>query len=432
MSPSNKTCTQKTGSTHSRGSPKISSSRIRSEKGSGKNKDSENRLKRLETNVKSFSRKLGAIESSIQKIAEKITENVVITHKSATLGRLRAKFNMNYVNESFIRSKDISVAGAKCDVPDFAQFLSSTTLKSDCTLVVEGYRIPISKALLATYSVYFDTLFYGRFAESNKDEVELKEVSAAEFIPLLEAIYPSNNPEAVIGANMECLLRMANRYMVDNVTQRCAYYLIKHPGDVVEKLVFAQQYNLTGLMVCFQVINQREHERGDLTTQPLEGADRTPTCRYEVLSGGINGQPVRFANIGDQLIHKWTCDSEGMGMLVHSCFVRDGVGSEFALLDDRGCVTDISLLQPLTYTASLNSSYTPISAFKFADQMIVYFSCQITLCNKRDNGCEGITNNNLILWLSTPVNELAVGPEGSYSNLAASSMYFGHSWFFEA
>lgn len=94
-------------------------------------------------------------------------------------------------------------------------------------------------------------------------------------------------------------------------------------------------------------------------------------------------------------------------MLVHSCFVRDGIGSEFPLLDKRGsafiynnikkklnyrCPTDDTLMKPITYSPLLNESYTPpLAAFKFAEQMIVYFKCQITLCRKRDNGCEGIS-----------------------------------------
>ena len=80
-----------------------------------------------------------------------------------------------------------------------------------------------------------------------------------------------------------------------------------------------------------------------------------------------------------------------MGILVHSCFVRDGIGNEFALVNERGCSTDTSLVVPLVYSDDLSSASTPIAAFKFADQMIVYFTCQVTLCNKVNNGCEGIT-----------------------------------------
>ena len=35
-----------------------------------------------------------------------------------------------------------------------------------------------------------------------------------------------------------------------------------------------------------------------------------PICRYEILEGGPTGQPVQFALVGDQVYHKWTCDTE--------------------------------------------------------------------------------------------------------------------------
>uniref|UniRef100_A0AC35UG18 ZP domain-containing protein n=1 Tax=Rhabditophanes sp. KR3021 TaxID=114890 RepID=A0AC35UG18_9BILA len=116
-----------------------------------------------------------------------------------------------------------------------------------------------------------------------------------------------------------------------------------------------------------------------------------PICSYQVLSGSENGSSVQFASIGDLLYHKWSCESNEMGMLVHTCIVKDAVQNSFTIIDNRGCITDKSLLQPLNYSSSLNSVYAPISAFKFADQMSVFFSCQITLCRKVLNGCEGIT-----------------------------------------
>uniref|UniRef100_A0A914H3P7 ZP domain-containing protein n=1 Tax=Globodera rostochiensis TaxID=31243 RepID=A0A914H3P7_GLORO len=133
---------------------------------------------------------------------------------------------------------------------------------------------------------------------------------------------------------------------------------------------------------------ERKLEVGDLPPFDVNGTKEAPVCTYEVLK---DGEAIRYANVGDVLVHRWSCDTEELGMLVHSCIIRDGLGHSFALLDQRGCVTDSSLLAPLTYTGQLNSSSTPINTFKYADQMIVYFGCQITLCDKRENGCEGIT-----------------------------------------
>ncbi|KAI3415321.1 hypothetical protein GPALN_004934 [Globodera pallida] len=133
---------------------------------------------------------------------------------------------------------------------------------------------------------------------------------------------------------------------------------------------------------------ERKLEVGDLPPFDVNGTKEAPVCTYEVLK---DGEAIRYANVGDVLVHRWSCDTEELGMLVHSCIIRDGLGHSFALLDQRGCVTDSTLLAPLTYTGQLNSSSTPINTFKYADQMIVYFGCQITLCDKRENGCEGIT-----------------------------------------
>ncbi|KAH7727458.1 Protein CUTL-12 [Aphelenchoides avenae] len=148
---------------------------------------------------------------------------------------------------------------------------------------------------------------------------------------------------------------------------------------------------------CFYRDNRDRLEQrvliGDLPERPLTGADRTPTCSYSVLNGSVDGEAVRFANIGDPLVHRWACDSDSMGMLVHSCSVRDNIGNDFPLVNQRGCVTDEALISPLTYNEQLNIAYMSMRAFKFADQMVVYFTCQVTLCDKRDTGCEGITVN---------------------------------------
>ncbi|KHN87071.1 Cuticlin-1 [Toxocara canis] len=65
-----------------------------------------------------------------------------------------------------------------------------------------------------------------------------------------------------------------------------------------------------------------------------------PICRYEILDGGPTGQPVQFATIGQQVYHKWTCDSETVDTfcaVVRSCFVDDGNGDNVQLLNEEGC-----------------------------------------------------------------------------------------------
>lgn len=72
----------------------------------------------------------------------------------------------------------------------------------------------------------------------------------------------------------------------------------------------------------------------------------------QILEGGPTGQPIKYAVIGEQVYHKWTCDSETVDTfcaVVHSCFVDDGNGDAVTLLDDSGCALDKYLLNNLEY-----------------------------------------------------------------------------------
>uniref|UniRef100_A0A914ZZ93 ZP domain-containing protein n=1 Tax=Parascaris univalens TaxID=6257 RepID=A0A914ZZ93_PARUN len=130
---------------------------------------------------------------------------------------------------------------------------------------------------------------------------------------------------------------------------------------------------------------------GNLPTTEIVQGEQLPTCIYEVLNGSLSGDPVKFANIGDKLVHRWHCDSDKHGMLVHSCVICDPAGNQFELIDERGCIRDDTLMEPLKYSSDLMTASSAAFAFKFADQMIVHFSCRITLCTRAENGCEGIS-----------------------------------------
>ncbi|VDM81694.1 unnamed protein product, partial [Strongylus vulgaris] len=94
----------------------------------------------------------------------------------------------------------------------------------------------------------------------------------------------------------------------------------------------------------------------DPTPQAIEGKS-VPQCRYDVLSS-VNGPTLRFANVGEPVVHN--------------------------------CVIEKQLVPDVKYESDLSSAYTTISAFRFAEQIVVHFSCQITLCRKHEQGCEGI------------------------------------------
>uniref|UniRef100_A0A915EKR2 BTB domain-containing protein n=1 Tax=Ditylenchus dipsaci TaxID=166011 RepID=A0A915EKR2_9BILA len=110
------------------------------------------------------------------------------------------------------------------------EFLDSSLVNSDCTLLVEGHRFSASKG------------------EKDQDEVKLEGVIAAEFAILLKAMYqPITNKNALLaGSTVECLLRLADYFQVQVVTKRCSDFLKTCSITVVdmgEKLQLAQDYN---------------------------------------------------------------------------------------------------------------------------------------------------------------------------------------------
>uniref|UniRef100_A0A1I7Z323 ZP domain-containing protein n=1 Tax=Steinernema glaseri TaxID=37863 RepID=A0A1I7Z323_9BILA len=131
-------------------------------------------------------------------------------------------------------------------------------------------------------------------------------------------------------------------------------------------------------------------EVSTLPTEVLHSDMPLPECTYTIRKDEIDGPLLKFANVGDQVVHRWECNSDVYGLLVHSCYVDDGQGNKHIVIDDMGCHTDSVLGDP-TYVNALNMAYREGSAFKLADQVIVRFQCSIRLCLKTDGGCNDVT-----------------------------------------
>uniref|UniRef100_A0A0N5AQL7 ZP domain-containing protein n=1 Tax=Syphacia muris TaxID=451379 RepID=A0A0N5AQL7_9BILA len=133
------------------------------------------------------------------------------------------------------------------------------------------------------------------------------------------------------------------------------------------------------------------------------------TVPMPILDGGPNGEPVRVALVGQQVYHKWTCDSETMKSeqkigfpkfyddilfditgdifcaLVHSCYVNDGNDNRIEILDLNGCATDKYLLNNLEYPTDLMAGQEA-HVYKYADKTQLYYQCQISITVKEVNG----------------------------------------------
>uniref|UniRef100_A0A915Q407 ZP domain-containing protein n=1 Tax=Setaria digitata TaxID=48799 RepID=A0A915Q407_9BILA len=132
-------------------------------------------------------------------------------------------------------------------------------------------------------------------------------------------------------------------------------------------------------------------EVSTMAAQTLEYEYPFPNCIYTIRRDEIDGPILKYAKVGDQIVHRWECLSDAYGLLVHNCYVEDGQGEKQIIIDEQGCHTDRTLLGDPTYVESLNMAYRESLVFKFADRVIVRFQCQIRLCVKEGGGCIGVT-----------------------------------------
>uniref|UniRef100_A0A915MC03 ZP domain-containing protein n=1 Tax=Meloidogyne javanica TaxID=6303 RepID=A0A915MC03_MELJA len=125
-------------------------------------------------------------------------------------------------------------------------------------------------------------------------------------------------------------------------------------------------------------------EVSEITTQFQTQIVPMPVCKYEILEGGPTGQPIQFAIIGQQVYHKWTCDSETVDTfcaVVHSCTVDDGNGDTVQILNEEGCALDKFLLNNLEYPTDLMAGQEA-HVYKYADRSQLFYQCQISITIK--------------------------------------------------
>ncbi|VDM26390.1 unnamed protein product [Toxocara canis] len=73
-----------------------------------------------------------------------------------------------------------------------------------------------------------------------------------------------------------------------------------------------------------------------IPTQSLEYHFPMPLCTYTIRKDEIDGPILKYARVGDQIVHRWECQSDMYGVLVHSCYVEDGQGEKELIVDEKG------------------------------------------------------------------------------------------------
>ncbi|VDK17365.1 unnamed protein product [Anisakis simplex] len=136
-------------------------------------------------------------------------------------------------------------------------------------------------------------------------------------------------------------------------------------------------------MEADKTVNQ-QLQVAELNTAFITATVPMPVCSYEILNGGPNGEPVSYAIVGQQVYHKWTCDTETQNtfcMIVQSCFIDDGRGNKVEMINEEGCAIDKHIITNLEYPEDLVAGQEA-HVFKYADRSALFFQCQISISLK--------------------------------------------------
>uniref|UniRef100_A0AC35TR22 ZP domain-containing protein n=1 Tax=Rhabditophanes sp. KR3021 TaxID=114890 RepID=A0AC35TR22_9BILA len=125
------------------------------------------------------------------------------------------------------------------------------------------------------------------------------------------------------------------------------------------------------------------------TTELLDTA-KMPTCTYAIRKS-MEGPALATGEVGDKIYHVWECDDATHGFLVHSCYVDDGRGQRFDLLDIDGCAIDPIIQPDVQYDDVKNRAMVETFGYKFSDTSVLNYQCVVELCKKSSGECDGLT-----------------------------------------
>ncbi|PIC49284.1 hypothetical protein B9Z55_007940 [Caenorhabditis nigoni] len=129
---------------------------------------------------------------------------------------------------------------------------------SDVVLDVNGKKFYVNKMFLASHSSYFDTLFLGNFQESEKSEIELKDIDSWDFQNFLDLIYGIT---FVDDDTVEGILKLADMYDSQTARFRCQDFLIVNSErSLTEKFSLALRFKLEELKKKFLSDVQQSYE----------------------------------------------------------------------------------------------------------------------------------------------------------------------------
>lgn len=145
----------------------------------------------------------------------------------------------------------------------------------DVVLNVNGEKFFVLKGHLAQHSDFFDRMFFGPFAEKDRQELPVGDVDPHYFQIFMELI---NGEMCLDDDNIEGVLQVVQRFLADSVLKRCENFLLKK-SELREKKKFqlAVEYGFGELLkktiseisstVAFLLVVPLNCERLDKTMQ---------------------------------------------------------------------------------------------------------------------------------------------------------------------
>uniref|UniRef100_A0A0N5A0K7 ZP domain-containing protein n=1 Tax=Parastrongyloides trichosuri TaxID=131310 RepID=A0A0N5A0K7_PARTI len=196
----------------------------------------------------------------------------------------------------------------------------------------------------------------------------------------------------------KCGMTSENMSSPNGVLQRICISVQLHPLFVTEadKYYCAQCVYMESNVVndLEQTLSVSEATPSEL--EPMFDDVSIPKCSYSIRRGSKDGPKIHYTTIGEVAYHVWTCNNDNVGILVQNCYVEDFHGNKILIIDQNGCGVDQYVLPTPEYTDDLRTAYQKTHVFKFAENTLTKFTCQIRLCLKNNgNKCKNITPPSL-------------------------------------
>ncbi|PIC48545.1 hypothetical protein B9Z55_007475 [Caenorhabditis nigoni] len=161
------------------------------------------------------------------------------------------------------------------------KFVDWETLEDD---YFSDGKLEVEICYLSSHSPYFATLFLGKFQESEKSEIELKDVDPQDFQCYLEVLYGENG---IDDDTVEGILSVADMFDTSLIVKKCEDFLVKESRmELKKKLELGGNYRLEELRkLCLDEINSKDDIRSVIAEDP-SGMD--PKILAELLKKSLD------------------------------------------------------------------------------------------------------------------------------------------------